>query len=116
MAFDQLGLVVPDVKMTQGSRAEDDEDVLCLGRKVRRSRRTGALGGPLGPDGRFVLREQALFGQEDGESDAAQACAAETEEIAAIHEPAAGVCVVGRSDTAHRAQSNGSEAKTKRVL
>ena len=49
------------------------------------------IGSPLRANRRFLLREQALLSEESSKSDAAQAGAAEPQEIAAIKQPPARV-------------------------
>ena len=54
--LDQLGFVIPGLKLAHRTGAEDDDDVLCLGPEMWRTRRirTG------GVDDRTVRRQQTI--------------------------------------------------------
>src|SRR5439155_7230108 len=100
VTLDQFRLVVPRLQMAASAGAEDDKDILRLGTEVGRARRMRMLWRPLGPNRRFVSAEEFLFRKHRDEHDAAQPCAAEAEEIAAIEQPPASVG--GRGIKTHR--------------
>src|SRR4051794_9529105 len=61
VALDELGLVIPNVKMTERARTKDYEHILCAGGEMRGSWGIGALRRPIRTNGCSVRPKQALL-------------------------------------------------------